>query len=267
MSSDASAPARSPRTLLESAIRHERVALTVVLLALPLVAWSWIVAMARDMYGSMAGASAWMMTTQWDARHLLLLWVMWAVMMAAMMLPSATPLVLLYGQAARNRGDAAAAAARIYALASGYVLVWGAFSIGATVLQWLLARALILTPMMEPASRRAAAVVLLIAGIYQLTPLKRVCLSACRSPIAFLSSRWQPGARGALRMGMAHGVYCLGCCWALMLLLFAGGVMNLAVIVALTAWVMVEKLAPFGRRSASFAGAALSAVAVWMWFS
>ena len=110
----------------------------------------------------------------------------------------------------------------------------------------------------------AAAALLLLAGVYQLTPLKAACLSVCRSPIMWLSAKWREGVRGAFQMGLAHGLYCLGCCWAMMLLLFAGGVMNLAVILALTIWVAVEKLAPFGQQSARVSGALLIAAGTWL---
>ena len=208
--------------------------------------------MARDMYGPMTGASAWMMTLHWDAPHLLLLWVMWAVMMTAMMLPSAAPMILLVGG---GRG---------YLVALGYVVVWAAFSVGATALQWLLMRLLILTPMMEVSGPAWTALLLAIAGIYQLTPLKHACLSTCQSPMAFLSRRWRSGAFGAFRMGVDHGVYCVGCCWALMALLFAGGVMNLAVIGALTLFVAFEKLLPLGVWGPRVTGAALLAAAAWV---
>jgi predicted metal-binding membrane protein len=237
--------------------------LVVLLILVPVVSWGWIVVMARDMYGPMTGASAWMMTPRWDAAHLALLWAMWAVMMVAMMLPSAAPMILLAGGAARQR-DANASARRTYLLALGYVAVWAAFSIGATALQWGLGRLLILTPMMEASSRTAGAVFLVIAGVYQWTPLKQACLATCQSPLAFLMRRWRSGSWGAFRMGVEHGTYCVGCCWALMLLLFAGGVMNLAVIAALTAFVAFEKLAPVGVWGARVSGALLIAVAAWM---
>ena len=252
------------RTWIETVLRHERAALALILVGIPLVAWAWVVAMARDMYGSMSGASAWMMTMVWDGPHLLLLWAMWAVMMAAMMLPSATPILLLYGRAARNREAPQSAAAGVYALAGGYLLVWTAFSVAATALQRALANAFLLTPMMEPATPVAGAAILLVAGAYQFMPLKRTCLHACRSPLAFLTRHWRPNVSGAFRMGVVHGIYCLGCCWALMLLLFAGGVMNLLVILALTAWVVAEKTLPFGEQGARLAGALLIAAAGWM---
>jgi predicted metal-binding membrane protein len=149
-------------------------------------------------------------------------------------------------------------------MALGYLAVWAVFSVAATVLQRLLANALLLTTMMEPSSPRAAAGLLFLAGAYQFTPIKQACLAHCRSPIAFLSAHWREGAGGAFRMGVTHGLYCLGCCWAMMLLLFAGGVMNLMVIIALTIWVAVEKLAPFGEQSARVSGALLLGLGVWM---
>ena len=249
------------KTLLEVALRHERAA-TAVLVLVTLACWMWIALMAHDMYGSMRGASAWMMTDDWDVAHLLLLWAMWAAMMTAMMLPTAAPLVLLFAGALRGRREHDATL-RIYALASGYLVVWAAFSVGATLLQRILASTLALTPMMEPAQPIIAAALLALAGVYQLTPVKRACLRVCRSPLSFLVQHWRGGALGAMRLGVDHGIYCLGCCWALMLLLFAGGVMNLVVIVALMLWVLAEKLLPYGEQTARVSGIVLLALAGW----
>jgi predicted metal-binding membrane protein len=251
------------RTLIESVLRDTRTPVVVFLGLAVIVSWAWIVVLARDMYGPMTGASAWMMTPEWRARHVLLLWLMWAVMMAGMMLPSATPTLLLYATAARQR-QMERATSRTYLLALGYLTVWALFSAGATALQRLLASRLILSPMMELVSPRASAAVLLLAGLYQLTPLKRACLTVCQSPLGFLMRRWRPGAFGAFRMGLDSGLYCLGCCWALMLLLFVGGVMNLTMILALTAFVALEKLAPVGPQGARVSGALLVALAVWV---
>ena len=258
--------AGQPPTRLERLLQHERAALTVLLILIPLACWWWIVVMARDMYGPMTGASAWMMTLRWDARHVLLLWAMWAAMMAGMMLPSASPLLLLYGAAARRYGGDTAARAwrRTYALAAGYITISGLFSAGATAVQRILSTLLIVSPKMTLTSRTATAVTLALAGLYQLTPLKRACLRACQSPLSFMMYRWRWGSIGAFRMGVDHGIYCVGCCWALMLLLFAGGVMNLSVIVALTGLVALEKLLPFDDAAARVSGAALIAAAAWM---
>jgi predicted metal-binding membrane protein len=250
-------------TLLEHALRHDRATLLVLLVLTPAFSWLWIVRMARDMYGPMTGASAWMMTAHWDAPHLLLLWAMWSVMMTAMMLPSAAPLILLYGAAAR-RSPRRTARRDTYALAAGYLAAWTVFSLAATALQRALASLLLLSPMMEAGSSRVSATLLIVAGLYQWTPLKHACLRTCQSPLGFLMARWRDGGTGAFRLGLQHGAYCIGCCWALMLLLFAGGVMNVVVIAALTAWVAFEKLAPFGPRSAQVSGAIMIAAGAWM---
>jgi predicted metal-binding membrane protein len=255
------------RPIVERALGHPRGALTVLLVGLPLACWIWVIAMARDMYGPMTGPSAWMMRATWDAPYLLLLWAMWAAMMAGMMLPSATPVILLAARPVGRPGvDASLAAARLDALVGGYLAVWALFSAGATALQFALARSNLLTIMMEPASSSVMAALLLVAGLYQLTPLKEACLRSCRSPLAVLMSADGSAAAGAFRAGLRHGIYCLGCCWALMLVLFAGGVMNLFVILALTVWVAVEKIAPFGQQSARISGALLVLWAGWVFF-
>ena len=259
----ASTPAGRPPTLLESVLRREHIAAVVLLAIVPVFSWLWIVAMARDMYGPMTGAGAWMMTVHWDVPHLLLLWAMWTVMMTGMMLPSASPLILLYGAAAR-RSAQPTAIRQTYALAAGYLLAWTAFSLGTTVLQRVLASLLLVSPMMEPVNSRLSATLLLAAGVYQWTPLKHACLRQCRSPIGFLMGRWRSGSAGALRMGLQHGTFCVGCCWVLMLLLFAGGVMNVWIIVGLTAFVAFEKLAPVGRHGARVTGGLMVAGGLWM---
>ena len=241
-----------------------RVALAIVLVLIPLLSWAWIVALARDMYGPMTGPSAWMMTPEWDPARLVLLWAMWAVMMAAMMLPSASPVLMLYSATARRRSETSERPLHVLALAAGYVLVWALFSVGAVALQRILSILLLLSPMMAVTSRSAGGVVLIVTGGYQLTPLKWACLQTCRSPLAFLAERWREGRGGAFRMGAEHGMYCVGCCWALMLLLFVSGVMNLLAIVAITAFIALEKLTPFGARGARISGALLIATGVWM---
>ena len=258
MTSDSHRP-----TVLETALRHDRVVLATVLVLIPLLSWAWIVVMARDMYGSMRGPAAWMMTLEWDWPHVFLLWAMWAVMMAAMMLPSAWPTLAIYGRLSR-RDSAGRTLASPYLFAAGYLGVWALFSAAATVGQRALAEVLLLSPMMELTSPRAGAALLIVAGLYQLTPMKRVCLRACRSPMAVLLGRWRAGSLGAFRMGIDHGAYCVGCCWALMLLLFVGGVMNLYVIAALTLVVAGEKIAPVGEWGSRLGGGLLIALAVWL---
>ena len=252
---------RAP-TLVEAALGSERITAVVLFVAVPAACWAWIVTLARDMYGPMTGASRWMMTPSWDAAHVFLLWTMWAVMMIGMMLPTAVPAILLYGAAVR-RQHGHDAAGRIYALSAGYVTTWALFSVLATVFQRGLSALLLLSPMMEATSPQTGGALLLVAGTYQLTPLKRACLMACQSPLGFLMSRWRDGVRGAFRLGLEHGLYCLGCCWAVMLLLFAGRVMNLAVILALTVFVVFEKLGLLGPYGAKLSGVLLIASGCW----
>ena len=221
------------------------------------LSWLYLVPVSRDMYGAMDGLSAWMMEGTWDGRYLLLIFLMWAVMMVGMMLPSAAPTLLLFATVLRKSDPQNAPVARTYAFAGGYLLAWTAFSFAATLLQWGLAETALLSPMMITTSPKLGALILVAAGIYQWTPLKQSCLKRCRSPADFLSRHWRPGFSGALRMGAWHGLYCVGCCWMLMLLLFFGGVMSLTWIAAITIFVLLEKLAPLGVQGGRLSGALL----------
>jgi predicted metal-binding membrane protein len=168
-------------------------------------------------------------------------------MMLGMMLPSATPMILLYARVVRHSAKNTEPLIHTSAFLAGYVVVWTVFSVTATAMQYGLEQAALLSPMMISASPVFGGIVLLVAAVYQWTPYKNACLHRCRSPVWFLSTYWRDGANGALRMGLAHGAYCLGCCWALMLLLFVGGVMNLLCIAAITIFVLAEKVLPRGR--------------------
>ena len=236
-----------------TALRHDR---TLVVAALSLaiaLSWAYLIAGAGTMQeiGDLlvpAGAQPW--TPGYAAMML----VMWSIMMAAMMLPSAAPMILLMAtiERARCRGEGSAAASGSFA--SGYVAIWTAFSIGATVIQYGLDVAALLSPAMATTSIAVAGGTLIAAGIYQLTPFKQACLRRCRSPLEFAMTRWRSGNTGAFMMGIEHGLFCLGCCWALMLLLFVGGVMNMSWIAGLTIFVMIEKLAPAGHWLGRLAG-------------
>lgn len=180
---------------------------------------------------------------RWDLAYAAMMVSMWWMMMIAMMVPSAAPMILLYAAVARRqreKGIDVLLPTGIFAW--GYIAVWGFFSVIAAALQWGFEAAGILSPvMMNSTSLLFAATVLVAAGLYQLTPAKQACLRHCRGPIQFLMSHWRPGRWGAVRMGAVHGVYCLGCCWALMALLFVSGVMNLYWIVGLAVIVLLEK--------------------------
>ena len=219
-------------------LRHERALIAVALAGLAALGW-WYLATRSKMVGSPDMAMA--------APPLGGLVVMWWLMMVAMMLPSATPAVLLYARVRQQHAPRAVASTWVFV--AGYLGVWLLFSIAAAIAQQLLTG-----PSMALDNRTAASAVLIAAGLYQLSPLKSACVTQCRSPAAFLTSHWRPGWAGAVRLGLMHGVYCLGCCWMLMTLLFVGGVMNLLWVIALTLLVAIEKLAPRGRLFGRAAG-------------
>ncbi|GAC1436447.1 MAG: DUF2182 domain-containing protein [Burkholderiaceae bacterium] len=181
-------------------------------------------------------------------RMWLLTVTMWWVMMIAMMTPSAAPTILLYAKVYRHAEITARASALspVGAFAAGYLLAWLLFSIVASAVSIFLETHGLASTMSGIGGRRVSAAIVIVAGFYQFSPFKTSCLAHCRSPAAFLSRHWRPGALGALRLGVLHGTYCVGCCWALMALLFVGGVMDLLWIVGLTALVLIEKLVPNG---------------------
>jgi len=185
-----------------------------------------------------------------------LTFLMWAVMMIAMMLPSAAPMLSTYARIASSRETSRAY--HVWMFAAGYLAVWTAFSLAATVLQYALQNAAIISGSLRTTSL-AGGIILAAAGIYQLTPLKNKCLRRCRTPIGFLMANWRDGAAGAFTMGLEHGALCTGCCWMLMALLFVAGVMNLAWVAAISVLVLVEKAAPFGRAIALASGFAMIA--------
>ncbi|WP_229736431.1 DUF2182 domain-containing protein [Novosphingobium endophyticum] len=202
----------------------------------------------------------------WSPRNVALTISMWWIMMVAMMLPAAAPVVLLYDRS--YRASYAAAASPIWSFLAGYLVAWGVFSIAAALAQILLDRASLLSPaIMAFDERILSAIVLIAAGLYQLTPAKQACLRQCRNPAEFIARYHSPGAAGAFRLGLIHGSYCLGCCWLLMVLLFVGGVMNLVWIAVLSMVVAVEKLLPRGKIAGLVFGYGFIAWGGWLLFS
>ena len=185
------------------------------------------------------------MNVPWGAGDVIFTVTMWAVMMVGMMSPSAAPVLLLFAATHARRGERGASAT-VPMFGLGYAAVWAAFSACATLVQWALHDAALLSPTMAVASPPVAGALLVAAGVYQLTPLKRACLTHCQTPLGFLMSHWREGAGGAFQMGLRHGIYCVGCCWVLMGVLFAVGVMNLAWVGVLTAFILVEKMGERG---------------------
>lgn len=251
------------RTSLAAPLPRDQWLIGATLAAVIALCWSWIIPMALDMYGPMTGWSAWMMTRTWDFTHQVLLFAMWAVMMIGMMLPSVMPTSFLYAAVIRKCPHNERVHAHVYAFVAGYLFIWTVFSLFATVLQLLLAHWLLLTSMMEVRNRWLAGALWLIAGAYQFTPFKRACLECCRSPAAFITHRLKLGIVAGFRMGATEGLNCVACCWALMLLLFIGGVMNLWWISALTILVLLEKLAPLGVQGGRVLGGLIFAPGLW----
>lgn len=227
------------------------------------LSWAYTIHLARPM-ADMPMQISMPMWQPWSAVEFLFMVVMWAVMMAAMMVPSAAPVILLFASAHRQRSERGGQYGSTAVFLLGYLVVWSGFSVLATGLQWALHKGALLSPMMVATSPWLGAAVFIAAGLFQWTPLKEACLAKCRSPLGFLLSEWRDGAGGALVMGLRHGAYCTGCCWVLMSLLFVGGVMNLLWVAAIAAFVLAEKVLPYGGFLGRVAGAALIGWGVWL---
>jgi predicted metal-binding membrane protein len=262
---------------LETILRRDRVIVATALVLLTALAWSYVLWLAVDMdmggmdmtglrmvpagLGIMAPASA-----PWRMIEFAFVFVMWLVMMVGMMAPSAAPMILMYARAGRQPANSGAPFAPTGWFVAGYFLAWTAFSLVATFVQWVLERAVLLDPGMGSASRTFGGVVLVVAGAYQWSPLKDVCLAQCQTPLSFLMRHggFRRHAAGCLLLGLRHGTYCVGCCWALMALLFVVGVMNVLWIALLALLVLLEKVTSAGRLIARSAGIAFIASGAWL---
>ncbi|MGB3557171.1 MAG: DUF2182 domain-containing protein [Geitlerinemataceae cyanobacterium] len=248
---------------VEQFLKDDRRIVLAATLGIAAIAWIYLLIMAVGMNApTIEGLSEMAQLHPWTVTDALLMFLMWAIMMVAMMVPSATPTILLYARVCRKRKIGGSALPPTGAFFLGYVAVWTGFSIAATALQWGLEHAALLSPMMVSTSPLFGGLLAISAGIYQFVPYKSACLQSCRSPVDFLSTHWKHGTFGAFRMGIEHGIYCLGCCWALMVLLFVGGVMNLLWIAIISLFVLLEKVAPWGRVFSRF-----GAVLLLLWGS
>ncbi|MGH7286978.1 MAG: DUF2182 domain-containing protein [Myxococcota bacterium] len=252
----AAAPAAHPPGTLA---RRQRRAIVAGLTGVALLAWLELARMTWSMHSAMQAGAACELHP-WSASDAALTFSMWTVMMVGMMVPSALPMSLLFASVARKAAARGGVVAPAFVFTSGYVAAWTIFSALATALQWELEKAALLSPMLASASPLFGGALLILAGAYQLSPLKNACLDHCRAPARFFAAHWRPGRWGACRMGFFHGLYCLGCCWLLMGLLFFGGVMNLLWVAGLTAFVLIEKLAPYGAHVAKLSGIGLLVV-------
>jgi predicted metal-binding membrane protein len=224
--------------------RDRAVVVTCILIVVAL-AWSWLIRLDSQMGSSPMPGMGTVPGAPLGFSELLFTFAMWSVMMVGMMTASAAPVIMLFAGMSEKRGDRGASKnTMVFAL--GYLAVWMSFSAAAALGQWGLQRQLLLSPAMTVANSIAAGLILITAGAYQLTPAKRACLRQCQSPLGFLMANWRDGTNGAFAMGLRHGLFCLGCCWALMTVLFVGGIMNLVVVAVLTIFILAEKLGRIG---------------------
>jgi len=246
-------------------VRRDRRVVVFGIAAVTTLAWVYLalmtIKMGQDMRVGMK-AAAQPRLASWTVIDFVLMFIMWAVMMVAMMLPSASPMVAMFAKVNRMRRTSVEAVdgdpmVPTWVFMSGYIVMWSGFSLLATILQWALQNAGLLSPMMASTSTFFGGLILIAAGAYQWSVWKQSCLNHCQTPLGFLMTRWQDGRDGAFRMGLSHGAYCVGCCWMLMALLFVGGVMNLAWVAALAALVLTEKLMPPGLWLSRITGSGL----------
>ncbi len=259
-------------TPLESILKRDRSVVLAGLIILVVFAWAYLFLQARDMssmmqYCAVMGREMVMAQAEpWRSGDVAMIFVMWSVMMVAMMVPSASPMLLIFASTNRRRRELHRPFVPTFVFLLGYLVVWTAFSALATLAQWRLHSAALISPMMESTNPVLSGVLLVAAGLFQWSPLKGTCLAHCRSPLAFISTQWQDGMYGAFVMGVRHGLYCLGCCWALMCLLFVMGVMNLLWIAVIAVFVLLEKVVPAQAQFwvGRVAGIVLAVWGVWL---
>ncbi len=248
---------------LHAALRRDRMIVLSGLAGVTVLAWMYMFYLSGNMQNMDMEMAAPRMQT-WDAVDFALTFVMWAVMMVAMMVPSASPMILMYSTFHRRHHEQENRLAAISMFLLGYIISWTAFSLLATLAQWALHSAALLSATMASTSSVFGGLLLVAAGVFQWTPLKHACLHHCRTPLGFLMNEWRDGVRGALVMGIRHGNVCIGCCWLLMALLFVAGVMNLLWVAIIAVLVLVEKVTPVGNWMSRAAGLVLASAGVWV---
>ena len=242
-------------SLFEDILRRDRAIVVAALVTLVLIAWFYLLWLSGMMFPSAAapevnlpGMNMGPMSKPWSTTELVVTYVMWSVMMVGMMTPSAAPMILIYARVARHAQVDGKPFAATGWFVAGYLLSWSGFAVLATFAEAALVSAALITPALAAGTNLFGAGILIAAGLYQWSPLKQRCLSQCQAPLAFIQRHggFKRDARGALVLGATHGLYCIGCCWALMALLFVGGVMNPLWIAGLAIWILLEKALSFG---------------------
>jgi predicted metal-binding membrane protein len=245
------------------AVLRDRVVIWLALAGVTALSWLYGYRQMGAMEG-MADIAMPAIFTPWSASDFALNMAIWWAMMPGMMLPSAAPMILTFATINRHKRQRGQSFVPTMVFTSGYLITWGLFGIFATLADWGLERAALIAPTTGRLAPVSGAVVVIAAGVYQLTPLKSICLTHCRSPFDFVLNHWRDGGAGAMRMGVEHGLYCLGCCWFLMALLFAAGIMSLLWMAAISAFVLVEKLFPAGQWIARAGGVAMLGFAIYL---
>lgn len=260
--------------ITQGVLKRDRAIVVAGLATIIVLAWAYVVYLSSNMTGMALNRGSGMdihpaqmsmpNTHVWGSGAILFTFLMWAVMMMAMMTPSATPMILTFAKVNRQRhaGQTPIPATIVFLL--GYLMVWISFSAGATLVQWGLHSAALLSPEMISVTPLLGGILLILAGVYQFTPLKYICLSRCRTPLGFLMTEWRERTKGALIMGMRHGIYCVGCCWLLMALLFVAGAMNLLWAALIAGCVLVEKVVPAGQWVSRTIGALTAGWGAWL---
>jgi predicted metal-binding membrane protein len=261
-------PAYPLSPILAAVLKRNRAIVALGLAGVTALSWAYLIYMDWGMRHMDTGMGMFIMPAMqhWSAWDLVLVFLMWAVMMVAMMIPTASPVILLFAEISRYRNERQGTFVATGQFLLGYLTAWTGFSVLATLAQWGLLTAALVSPMMVSTSKALGAGLLFIAGLFQFSRLKYACLAHCRTPMGFLATEWRRGSLGAFKMGLKHGGYCLGCCWALMGLLFAFGVMNLLWVAGISAFVLLEKIVPAGPLVSRLSGFLFIAWAAWIVF-
>lgn len=251
--------------MLESVLKRDRMIMIVGLACIAALAWFYMFYLAWDMQQMDMGMEMSMPQMQsWSGTQFLMTFIMWSVMMVAMMVPSAAPMVLTFATIQRRRNNTQGPFGPTTLFLLGYLVIWVAFSALATAAQLSLQSAALMSPATMSIGTALGSLLLIIAGIYQFTPFKQACLHHCRTPFSYFLNNWRDGLGGAFHMGAHHGAFCLGCCWFLMALLFVAGVMNLLWVAFLSIIVLLEKVTPFGTAIGYGAGIVFAGWGIWL---
>jgi predicted metal-binding membrane protein len=262
-------------TFTETVLRRDRAVVLAGLGTIVLLSAAYTIYLAQGMAGMMDMSQASMgmemgkemampVVQPWSGMDYWMMFIMWAVMMFAMMTPSAAPMVLTYTKISRRQQTELQPVWGTAVFYLGYLFIWALFSAVATLAQGALHAATLLSPMMETSSPVLGGIILIAAGIFQFTPLKRACLSHCRTPLGYFMTEWREGKWGALVMGVRHGAFCVGCCWLIMALLFVAGIMNLFWIAVIAAYVLLEKVLPHGHKFSWTFGVLIIGWGIWL---